>query len=196
MTCVEDLDRPEPADFKQECDDAFLLTLRPYQRRSLAHMLHEERAAGGSARHLWVQYNLPQNPEIYCYVSPILHQIRCSTSKIEMEQWIGTKGGAGWIALQMGMGKTACAVGAIQMNPPPEGWRANRAYQSLRLRDHLSSIENNMPHGGTLIVMPPTLIDQWEDEIRKTTQVELSILKWTENTKGAPRTLDCKEIAQ
>ena len=38
---------------------------------------------------------------------------------------------------QMGMGKTACAVGAIQMNPPPEGWRANRAYQGLRLRDHL-----------------------------------------------------------
>lgn len=38
------------------------LQLRPYQRRSLAHMLHEERAQGGSARHLWVQYNLPQNP--------------------------------------------------------------------------------------------------------------------------------------
>ncbi len=35
-----------------------------------------------------------------------------------------------------------------------------------------------------------------EDEIRKTTQAELSILKWTENTKGAPRTLDCKEIAK
>lgn len=116
-------------------------------------MLHEEAAQGGSARHLWVQYNLPQNPgecckvagggqlctclqpiccravladaasphvdlfttlaltrtaarcaEIYCYVSPILHQIRCSTSKIEMEQWIGAKGGAGWIALQVGAG--------------------------------------------------------------------------------------------
>jgi hypothetical protein len=73
-----------------------------------------------------------------------------------------------------------------------------------------------MPHGGTLIVMPPTLIDQWcapcaalpvphdtavllvermvalhltcslpfaaprrrEQEIRKTTDAELSILKW------------------
>jgi hypothetical protein len=23
------------------------------------------------------------------------------------------------------------------------------------------AIVNNMPHGGTLIVMPPTLIDQW-----------------------------------
>lgn len=35
-----------------------------------------------------------------------------------------------------------------------------------------------------------------EDEVRKTTDAELSILKWTENTKGAPRTLDCKEIAK
>jgi hypothetical protein len=101
----------------------------------------------------------------------------------------------GWFAfyplcVQMGMGKTACAVGAIQMNPPPADWRKNRAYQSLRARDHLceswfawecvflawevrfvdaslvvpsgaASVVNNMPHGGTLIVMPPTLIDQW-----------------------------------
>lgn len=37
----------------------------------------------------------------------------------------------------MGMGKTACAIGAIQMNRPPPGWRANRAWRSLRARDHL-----------------------------------------------------------
>lgn len=39
--------------------------------------------------------------------------------------------------LQMGMGKTACAVGAIQMNPPPADWRKNRAWQSLRREDML-----------------------------------------------------------
>ena len=38
------------------------LQLRPYQRRSLAHMLREERAPGGGARHLWVKLNLPQQP--------------------------------------------------------------------------------------------------------------------------------------
>lgn len=38
------------------------LQLRPYQRRSLHHMLTEERAEGGSARHLWVKYNLPEHP--------------------------------------------------------------------------------------------------------------------------------------
>lgn len=39
--------------------------------------------------------------------------------------------------IQMGMGKTACAVGAVQMNPPPAGWRKNRAWQTLRREDML-----------------------------------------------------------
>ena len=38
------------------------LQLRPYQRRSLAHMLREERAPGGAARHLWVKLNLREQP--------------------------------------------------------------------------------------------------------------------------------------
>lgn len=32
--------------------------------------------------------------------------------------------------------------------------------------------------------------------MRKTTDAELSILKWTENTKGHPRVEDCREIAE
>ncbi|KAI7841185.1 hypothetical protein COHA_005151 [Chlorella ohadii] len=196
MACVEDIDRGEPPRFKQRCDQALKLTLRPYQRRALAHMLQEEQAEGGSARHLWLKYNLPEQPELHCYVSPVLRQIRLSTSRIEAEQWVGACGGSGWIALEMGMGKTACAIGAIQMHPPPPGWRANRAWRSLRARDHLSSVVNNMPHGGTLVVVPPTLVGQWEDEIRKTTDAPLSILRWTEHSKRQERLLDCKVIAE
>lgn len=54
-------------------------------------------------------------------MSPILHQIRCSTSKIEIEQWIGAKGGAGWIALQVGWawglrrGSACACLGAVWM---------------------------------------------------------------------------------
>lgn len=120
------------------------LQLRPYQRRSLAHMLREEQAEGGSARHLWIKFNLPEQPgeptahggssaelqqpgprdgpedlaphpagtssflcpaacpaELHCYVSPVLRQMRLSTSKIEAEQWVGACGGAGWIALEV-----------------------------------------------------------------------------------------------
>jgi hypothetical protein len=43
-------------------------------------------------------------PELHCYASPILHQIRTSTSKVEAEQWVHANGGAGWIALQVGDG--------------------------------------------------------------------------------------------
>lgn len=39
--------------------------------------------------------------ELHCYVSPVLRQMRLSTSKIEAEQWVGACGGAGWIALEV-----------------------------------------------------------------------------------------------
>lgn len=49
--------------------------------------------------------------------------------------------------IQMGMGKTACAVGAIQMNPPPADWRKNRAWQSLRREDMLGEQPMATNHG-------------------------------------------------
>lgn len=57
--------------------------------------------------------------EVHCFVSPILQQIRATTSKVEAESWVNAWGGAGWVALEVGMGKTACAVAVTQLNPPP-----------------------------------------------------------------------------
>ena len=39
--------------------------------------------------------------ELHCYVSPVLRQIRLSTSRIEAEQWVGACGGSGCIALEV-----------------------------------------------------------------------------------------------
>jgi hypothetical protein len=36
--------------------------LSAYQRRTVAHMLREETAPGGSARHLWAQLSPPSQP--------------------------------------------------------------------------------------------------------------------------------------
>ena len=51
-------------------------------------------------------------------MSPILHQIRTSTSKIEAEQWVDANGGAGWIALQVGAtaaaGQTVLLIGCAR----------------------------------------------------------------------------------
>ena len=55
-------------------------------------------------------------------------------------KWLAASTATAWhlsVHPQMGMGKTACAVGAIQLNPPPADWRKNRSYQSLRAQDHL-----------------------------------------------------------
>jgi SNF2 family DNA or RNA helicase len=52
----------------------------------------------------------------------------------------------------------------------------------------------NMPRGGTLVVVPTTIVRQWEQEIEKTLKDpdEISVLRWTD----AHRTIDCNEIAQ
>ncbi|KAL4452380.1 hypothetical protein ABPG75_008042 [Micractinium tetrahymenae] len=194
MSRVEDMDRPEPEGWREQTAQAggLLLNLRPYQWRTLAHMLREEQAEGGSARHLWVKFDLPKNPNLTCYVSPILHQIRTSCSRIEAEQMVNATGGTGWNAMQMGMGKTACAVAVAVLNKPPDGWRRNRVFQTLRKADYLASQVNNMPHGGTLVVMPGALLDQWEVEIGKTTSVPLKVLKYVDSKC---LTDDCKEIA-
>ncbi|GAB4816669.1 hypothetical protein N2152v2_003715 [Parachlorella kessleri] len=168
MGLVEDLDRPEPADLAQRLGQVIKLPLRPYQRRAVAFMLGEELAQGGSARNLWVPVPLPNNPEMTCYASPILHQLRVSTSKTEAEQAVGVCGGSGWLALQMGMGKTACAIGTLLLNREPEGWRAPRQWQEPSDDDYLASVVNNMPRGGTLIIAPPSLLMQWQDEFEKT----------------------------
>jgi hypothetical protein len=68
-----------------------------------------------------------------------------------------------FVVLQMGMGKTACAVGAIQKNPPPPGWRANRSYQKLRRRDHLcerpgSRRRTRRPSGTSALACWPCLL--------------------------------------
>ena len=67
-----------------------------------------------------------------------------------------------FVSAQMGMGKTACAVGAIQLNPPPEDWRKNRSYQSLRARDHLCELAALLPaHWAVLAAQCAVLSVQW-----------------------------------
>lgn len=123
-------------------------------------MLREERAVGGSSRHLWVKLNLPEHPgglvaasglqlpswaapwaachcrcpeqaslshpaDLHAYFSPILHQIRISTSRIEAEQWVHATGGAGWIALQVGPARVH-RPGRPRQPGLPHTWRQLR----------------------------------------------------------------------
>jgi hypothetical protein len=53
------------------------------------------------------------------------------------QQAVGACGGSGWLALEMGMGKTACAIGTILLNREPEGWRQEREWQEPSEDDYL-----------------------------------------------------------
>ena len=195
MAGVEDLDRALGRGVEKDCHEHLALKLKPYQKRALSYMMKEETAPGGTARHLWIKVPLPPGtPEnIECYASPSLFKLFISRSPTASTQVLGLGGGAGWQALEMGMGKTAVIIAGIMFNPPPHGWRANRPWKAFDPADYLTTKTENMPRGGTLVIVPTTLVRQWELEIIKTLDSpdEMSVLRWTDKT----RTLDCNEIA-
>lgn len=57
-----------------------------------------------------------------------------------------------------------------------------------------ATVTDNMPRGGTLVVVPTTLVRQWEIEIEKTldTPEELNVHVWTDNR----RIHDCNVLAK
>jgi len=126
-------------------------------------------------------------------MSPSNFQLFLSKSPIATQQKLGTSGGCGWQALEMGMGKTAVVIAGILFNPPPLNWRNARPWTPHDPSDHMITVKENMPRGGTLVIVPTTLLRQWEIEIEKTLDnpQELSVLVWND----ARRTLDCNEIA-
>ena len=194
MAGVENLERPMEDGVEQDCRAKLALKLKPYQKRALSFLLREEKAAGGTARHLWMKVPLPGNqPGLECYVSPSLFQLYVSKSPTATGIALGNTGGGGWQALEMGMGKTAVMIAGILFNPPPVNWRHNRPWTPYNPDDYLLTRTENMPRGGTLVVVPTTLVRQWEMEIVKTLDnpQELSVLRWTDNR----RSFDCKEIA-
>ncbi|KAH8926276.1 hypothetical protein BT69DRAFT_1015580 [Atractiella rhizophila] len=71
-----------------------------------------------------------------------------------------SKGGAGLLAEEMGLGKTVISLGLILENQEPD-----RNDQETYWDDELKA--DIQPSGLTLIVCPGTIVSQWENEIRK-----------------------------
>jgi len=138
MAGIEDLDRPLEEGVEEMCLQRLALRLKPYQLRALSFWLREERAPMGTSRHLWLKVPLPgDQPGVECWVSPSLFQMFISKSPIATQQALGTHGGCGWQALEMGMGKTAVAIAGTLFNPPPEGWRAPRPWKPMDPNDYM-----------------------------------------------------------
>ena len=195
MAGVEDLERPMEADVGEFCEENIELRLKKYQKHAISFMYREETAVGGTARHLWLKLPLPGNqPGLQACVSPSLFQLYISKSQILADLTLGTSGGAGWQALEMGMGKTAVILSGTVMNPPPNDWRRPRPWKPYDPEDYYATYVENMPRGGTLVVIPTTLVRQWEIEIKKTLRDpgQLKVLTWTDTH----RTDNSKEIAE
>jgi hypothetical protein len=65
-----------------------------------------------------------------------------------------------------GLGKTACALALALARPPPPRWRSPAWVEPSAAP--LANEPANRVRGGMLVVVPPTLVGQWELELDKT----------------------------
>lgn len=122
--------------------------------------------------------DLPQ-PVLRMFFSPILNAIVWHSSHLELSQ-----GGAGRLnvpitrggfnCLEMGLGKTAVALAATAM-PSPLDWRCHVPWDNTLPIDADTGYSGALLHAGTLVIAPPTLLPQWENEIKKFVKKEISL---------------------
>lgn len=146
---VYPVEAPEPAGLLQS------ITLRPYQKQSLAFMVNLEGDASLAVRRSVENFNVVQKGA---------HRfLRTLDGRAHLVNWDTPKwtqrGGAtisgGWLCDEMGMGKTAVVTALVIARPSTAKPRDDAAQSDqLRLK-------------GTLVVCNNTLVQQWEDEVRR-----------------------------
>ena len=145
---------------------ALKVTLKPYQRSSLAWMLAEE-ASEGMLRHLWHPVTLPVataqgTRQRLLFYSPLLSTFRAS----QPERLCG-----GWLAEAMGLGKTIVTLGLIlsdhgAANTNPDAAVRARIATADAAYDRRVAAAKLVKTNATLIVAPVSLVAQWESEIK------------------------------
>ncbi|KIZ07225.1 hypothetical protein MNEG_0720 [Monoraphidium neglectum] len=187
--CRRALGLLEGRTFELEDDEAerveadLQLELRPYQRSALAFMCRQESAANGVARHFWAQ--IPCEAEgLCCFYSPFKEELLFSRDETTLRREVGAHTAVGFLCLEMGLGKTACALALALARPPPPRWRSPAWVEPCAAP--LANEPANRVRGGMLVVVPPTLVGQWELELDKTIAPgRFSILRF-HGTKKCP----------
>ena len=106
------------------------VTLKPYQKQSLAFMLELERTT---------------DPR---FVGSLPRPAASAASGGAPGPTVSERRG-GWLCDEVGMGKTLVSIALILANPEPRA-------------DHSPGLSR-----ATVVALPPTLIGQWQDELRR-----------------------------
>ena len=145
----------------QEPPSTFKSTLHPYQKQALFWMLKREGICEETKENLqshedklrtlhplWEEFELENRFKLY--FNPYSGQISAEIPLANSD----CKGGI--LADEMGLGKTVMMLSLLHSNRPQE-----------QLQDGIFSLKKrNKSIGGTLIIVPLTLLSQWEEEIQ------------------------------
>ncbi|KAI3622763.1 dna repair protein rad5 [Moniliophthora roreri] len=174
---------------EMEPAETFALTLRGYQKQALLWMHSLETgkmdAREASSMHpLWSQYIFPQQPSIegiidltderedYFYFNPYSGELSLDFPKAERN----CKGG---ILADVGMGKTIMISALIQTHlgtdEPVESVSASSKHRQLKLNSAFKPMGKrtarpSKPPAATLIVAPTSLLNQWGEEIERSSK--------------------------
>ncbi|KAF8831949.1 hypothetical protein HHX47_DHR1000904 [Lentinula edodes] len=183
---------------EMEAAESFTLTLRGYQKQALFWMDSLESGKmnvreAKSLHPLWSEYAFPAKPdggfidltedEKPFYLNPYSGEMTLNFPKSERN----CKGG---ILADVGMGKTIMISALIQSNlglDEPVHQTLSSKQRQLKLNNALQPAKNrkNSPPSATLIVAPTSLIDQWAEEIERSSKPKtVKVVVWHGQNRG------------
>ena len=179
--CDVDLDLPQEPTPAELANNG--LQLRSYQRSSLRWMLDKEQEESelGLAGEIWHRLRFLDDSRTDFYFCDLTNSFALTISeyKADVQQNDASVERfslptAGFLASEMGLGKTCIALALIVANPPP-------LHRRVLPREHIGALAKKCDHkdycppmdvgknqvlsNGTLIVVPMTLLSQWQAEI-------------------------------
>mmetsp|Transcript_50887 Transcript_50887/g.94823 ORF Transcript_50887/g.94823 Transcript_50887/m.94823 type:complete len:919 (+) Transcript_50887:66-2822(+) len=153
-----------------ESPPGLAVELRPYQRQSLSFMLERERAPRGFHEAVWMPFKTPSGTQLW--YSPLVGAL---TPFSEPRTHSG-----GFLAEDMGMGKTVEVLALILSNPAPSPLPSFPQYPDA------------IPTAATLVVCAVSLVGQWIDEANKKLKTPLRVYMY----HGNNRIRDSRRLAQ
>jgi hypothetical protein len=161
----------------EDCVEGLKIELLDFQRQSLKWALEREKQIGGVQSFIWPKLPSRGEGQEDLYYNPILKQFRKDKPALVR---------GGFIAEQMGLGKTVISLALILKNPAPDFPLSGDTISAMKKKDppnvtskdcgwekdlYEKTSKKNKKTGsvickGTLVICPVSLVGQWIDEAR------------------------------